>query len=89
MDYLEERHGQLVAQRGNVGAFLSRADYAVTGLLSMSENYKAAESQISDADVAYESAQLVRGQILQNAAQAVLAQANQQPALALRVLGNL
>ena len=51
------------------------------------ENFQAARSRILDADIASESAELVRTQILQQAASAVLAQANQQPALALQLLG--
>jgi flagellin len=47
-----------------------------------------AASRITDADIALESAQLVRQQILQQAATAVLAQANQDPALAVRLLKN-
>ena len=50
------------------------------------ENYLAARSQITDADVAFESAKLVRNKILQEAGAAVLAQANQAPELALTLL---
>ena len=52
----------------------------------MRENYIAAVSQIVDTDVAQESANLVKNQILQQASAAVLAQANQQPALTLKLL---
>ena len=44
-------------------------------------------SRITDADIAEETAKLIRTQINQQAAAAVLAQANQQPSLALRLLG--
>jgi flagellin len=50
------------------------------------ENFQAAESVIRDVDVASESAELTRLSILQQAATAVLAQANQQPRLALQLL---
>ncbi len=51
------------------------------------ENFSAAESQIRDVDVATEAADLTRLNILQQAGAAVLAQANQQPSLALSLLG--
>ena len=50
------------------------------------ENFAAAESRIIDADIAREAADLVRTQILQQAATAVLAQANQAPVLTLKLL---
>lgn len=52
------------------------------------ENYMAANSRITDADIAEESSTLVRLQILREAASAVLAQANQQPSLAIKLLSN-
>jgi len=50
------------------------------------ENFVAAESSIRDVDVAEEVTELVRLQVLQQAAQAVLAQANQQPQIAYNLL---
>lgn len=52
----------------------------------MTINYQSAASQIQDVDVASEAANLTKGSILQQAGAAVLAQANQQPALTLRLL---
>ncbi|NLF24444.1 MAG: flagellin, partial [Deltaproteobacteria bacterium] len=49
-------------------------------------NFAAAESQIRDTDVAQQAAELTRLNILQQAGSAVLAQANQQPSLALTLL---
>jgi flagellin len=72
--------------RGKLGSFESRLFVAVSNLRVAAENYQAAESQIRDADVAAESANLTRAQILQSAGVAVLAQANQQPSLALQLL---
>ena len=80
---------QLASQRGQIGAFHSRINVAVNTLQSTSENYAAAESRIRDADIASESANLVRLNILQQAAAAVLAQANQQPALAISLLSDM
>jgi flagellin len=76
----------LAKQRGVIGASLSRIGVAISNLQSAGENFAAAESRIRDADIASEGSALAREQILQRAASAVLAQANQQPALALRLL---
>jgi flagellin len=77
----------LVAQtRGTLGAYQSRLQTAIAALRVASENYSAAESRIRDADVAEETANLTRAQILQQAGIAVLAQANQAPQLALTLL---
>ncbi len=73
-------------QRGVVGANMSRIGVATNVLSASSENFLNAESRIRDADVAQESANLVRLQILQKATTAVLAQANQQPTLVLMLL---
>jgi len=51
------------------------------------ENLSSAESRIRDVDVAYETAQLTRNSILQQASISVLAQANALPQSALRLLG--
>ena len=83
----KRKRAQLAAQRGEIGAFQSRIDVARNVLGVSSENFKAAESRIRDADIAEESSRLVRLNILQQAASAILAQANQQPALALQLLG--
>jgi flagellin len=55
--------------------------------LTQRENYIAASSRITDADIAQESARLTSTQIRQQGASAVLAQANQSPALVLQLLG--
>ena len=76
-----------VAQkRGTLGAAESRLLTAIGQLRVASENFAAAESRIRDADVASETANLTRATILQQAGVAVLAQANQQPSLALQLL---
>ena len=83
---LERKLASLSEQRGTIGAFQSRLQSALATLGSTSENYANAESRIKDADIAFESSQLTRLNILQQAASAVLGQANQQPALALQLL---
>lgn len=71
---------------GVIGAIQSRLSSAIANLQVTRENYTAAASQITDVDVASESAKLIRNQILQQAGSAILAQANQGPALALSLL---
>jgi flagellin len=76
-----------VAQtRGSLGAVESRLLQAIANLRIAQENFAAAEGRIRDADVAAETANLTRASILRQAGVAVLAQANQQPALALQLL---
>ncbi len=71
---------------GALGAFRSRLLTAGNNVRVARENFAAAASQILDVDVAQESAHLIRSNILQQAASAVLSQANLLPDLALRLL---
>lgn len=72
--------------RGTLGAAESRLDTTIKNLQVARENFAAAESRIRDVDVAEEAAELTRVSILQQAGTAILAQANQQPQLALQLL---
>ena len=72
--------------RGSLGAIESRLNLAVNNLSVARENFAAAESRIRDLDIAEETAQLTRLNILQSAGAAILAQANQAPTLALKLL---
>ncbi len=72
--------------RGTLGAAESRLDITIQNLQVARENFAAAESRIRDVDVASEAAELTRLNILQQAGAAVLAQANNQPQLALQLL---
>jgi flagellin len=56
--------------------------------MSQRDEFVAANSRIRDADFAGETAELTRTQIIQQAAASVMAQANQQPALALQLLNS-
>ena len=76
----------LAQTRGNLGASEARLRLAVSNLSVARENFAAAESRIRDLDIAEEAANLTRLNILQNAGAAILAQANQAPALALKLL---
>jgi flagellin len=66
-------------QRASFGALQSRFETAVSNLESTSENLSASRSRIQDTDFAAETAKLTRGQILQQAGTAMLAQANSLP----------
>ena len=66
-------------QRASFGALQSRFETAVSNLESTSENLSASRSRIQDTDFASETAKLTRGQILQQAGTAMLAQANSLP----------
>ncbi len=88
LDAVRTAIASLTTNRGTLGAAESRLNVTITNLQIARENYASAESQIRDVDVASEAANLTRLNILQQAGAAVLAQANQQPALALALLGN-
>lgn len=86
LDSLEEQLTRITTELGNLGSVQSRLGTAVSNLAVARENFDSAASQIRDADIAFESARLVRRRILQQGAAGVLAQANQGPALALELL---
>ena len=87
LDAVQGAISSMTANRGILGASESRLNVTISNLQVARENFKAAESQIRDVDVAFAAAELTRQNILQQAGAAVLAQANQQPALALQLLG--
>jgi flagellin len=72
--------------QSELGATQNRFDSVISNLQSASENTSAARSRIQDADFAQETAALSRAQILQQAGVSMLAQANAQPQLALKLL---
>ena len=74
------------AQRAVLGASQSRFDSVISSLQVSVENQTAARSRIMDADFASETANLSRAQILQQAGNAMLAQANQLPQQVLKLL---
>jgi flagellin len=86
LDAVKTAISSLTTSRGTLGAAESRLTVAITNLSVARENFKSAESQIRDVDVAEEAANLTRLNILQQAGASVLAQANQQPAIALSLL---
>ena len=76
----------LDTQRGKLGALQNQMEYAVSNVTEMASNLTAARSRIIDTDYASETASLTKGQILQQAATAMLAQANQMPNVILTLL---
>jgi len=72
--------------RARFGATINRLTYAVDNLASISQNAQASRSRILDADYAQATTELARTQIIQQAATAMLAQANQQPQSVLTLL---
>ncbi len=87
LDAVTNAIASLSSTRGTLGALESRLRVAITNLSVARENFAAAESRIRDADVASDAAELTRLGILQQAASSILAQANQQPQVALSLIG--
>jgi flagellin len=75
------------ASRAALGALQNRLESTINNLTTTSENLSASRSRIMDADFAQETAALSRNQIIQQAGVSILAQANQQPQIALALLG--
>jgi flagellin len=73
--------------RANLGALSNRLSNTISNLTIQSQNLQAAESRISDVDVATEMTEFTRNQILVQSATAMLAQANSLPQLALQLIG--
>jgi flagellin len=89
LDTTDQALARITAELSNIGAAQSRMQTMLATLTVDRENAVSAAGRILDADVAAESAQLIRSQILQQSAQSVLAQANQLPTLALSLLRTL
>lgn len=87
LEVLEGAQRQVNGYRANLGAIQNRLVSTTENLSVAVENFSAANSRIRDTDMAESTATLATTQILQNASVGVLAQANQQPATALRLIG--
>jgi flagellin len=74
------------AERSKLGAYQNRLEHTINNLGTASENLSAAESRIRDIDMAKEMMEYTKLSILQQAATAMLSQANQQPQLVLQLL---
>ena len=73
--------------RALLGATQNRLENTITNLTTQAENLQAAESRISDVDVATEMTEFVRNQILTQSAVAMLSQANSLPQMAMQLIG--
>ncbi len=86
MDNIDLAIDTVNAERATLGASQSRFDAVISNLMIASENQSAARSRIMDADFAMETANMSRASILQQAGNAMVAQANQLPQQVLRLL---
>jgi len=77
---------EVAAKRAAFGALVNRVNSNLNNLDALSENFSAARSRVTDTDYAAETASLTRTQILQQAATAMLSQANAQPNVILALL---
>ena len=73
-------------ERSDLGATMSRMEHTINNLSNIVMNTKAARSRINDADIAAESTELSKAQVLNQAAQAMLAQANKAQQSILQLL---
>jgi len=86
LDTVDIAQKQVSGQRANLGALQSRLISTSDNLASSIENLSAANSRIRDTDIAQVSADLAKNTIMQTASVSVLAQANQTPSQALKLL---
>jgi flagellin len=87
IDDLDTAIGSVSSFRSDLGAVQNRLDSALSNMETYTENLESAESQIRDADFAFETAELAKNQILQQAGVSVLAQAKTMNQGALSLLG--
>ena len=76
----------VTTMRADLGAYQNRFEAVIANLTSISLNTSVARSRVLDADIASETADLTQNNIMQQAGTAILAQANQQPSIALQLL---
>ena len=84
---LDNALGYVSQSRATLGAAQNRLQHTIANLGTTSENLSASNSRIRDVDVALESSNMSKNQVLEQAGVSVLAQANQMPQLALKLLG--
>jgi flagellin len=88
LNLLDEAMDKVNATRATMGAVMNRLDHVINNLTNVSMNMSSSRSQIEDADYASSSTELAKTQIMQQAATAVLAQANTSQQSVLKLLGN-
>jgi flagellin len=86
LQLLDEVMDKINATRAQMGAVMNRLQYAMDNLSNVSMNQEASRSQIQDADYAKASTEMAKSQIMQQAATAVLAQANMSQQTVLQLL---
>ncbi len=86
LNKLDATMDRVNATRATMGAVMNRLDHVITNLTNVSMNLSASRSQIEDADYASASTELAKTQIMQQAATAVLAQANTSQQSVLKLL---
>jgi flagellin len=86
IDKVDEGMSRVLGARARLGATQNKLHSTVNNLAVAKENFSQARSRIADTDVAQETSELVRGNILQSAGVSVLAQANSAPMAALKLL---
>nr|WP_275477929.1 flagellin [Clostridium botulinum] len=86
IDIYDNAINKVSTQRAELGAYQNRLEHTINNLGTSSENLTAAESRIRDVDMAKEMMNFSKNNILSQAAQAMLAQANQQPQGVLQLL---
>jgi flagellin len=86
LGYIDTAIARVSSHRATLGATINRLEYAADNLTNISQNSRTARSRILDTDYAEETTKLARTQIIQQAATAVLAQANQQAKSVLSLL---
>ncbi|PUU87115.1 flagellin [Halanaerobium sp.] len=87
LDTLDSAISEVSDQRSQLGAVQNRLDHTINNLNTAEENLTAAESRISDVDMAKEMMNFTKSQILSQAGTAMMAQANQLPQGVLQLLG--
>ena len=86
MTFLDGAINVISAERAKMGAIQNRLEHTINNLSTSAENLTAAESRIRDVDMAKEMMEMTKNNILQQAAQSMLAQANQTPQNVLQLL---
>lgn len=87
IDTIDKAISKIASYRADLGAVQSRLTSTINNLSVAGENFSAANSRIRDTDFAEETAKLTQSNIIKQAGIAVLSQANQNPQIALRLLG--
>ncbi|MCP1530556.1 MULTISPECIES: flagellin Hag [Bacillus] len=86
LDKVDAAINKVSSERGKLGAVQNRLEHTINNLGASGENLTAAESRIRDVDMAKEMSEFTKNNILSQASQAMLAQANQQPQNVLQLL---